>query len=256
MTTHQQTRTDGPRRCALDRDVAMRLAAAEYDKVATFLDTLTPEQWSAQTDCPPWDVRDMVGHMLGMMQMAASVPETVRQSVTSLRRGKKQGILTIDAMTALQIEKNAGFTTAELVEQVRRVGPKAAKGRRRTPAFIRNRTMPELQDVAGQKEPWTFGFLLDIILTRDPFMHRTDIAAAIGVDLDVSAEHEGVLVDDVVNEWAGRHDEAYSLDLTGPAGGRWRRGDAETVTMDALEFCRVVSGRGSGAGPLAVQVPF
>ncbi len=255
MTT-QHLGTDTPRVCALDRDLAMRLASAEYDKVAALLETLTPEQWAAPTSCPPWDVRDMAGHMLGMMQMAATVPETIRQAVASQRRGKKQGILTVDAMTALQIEKNAGLTTTELVAQIRRVGPKAAKGRRRTPKLIRRRTMPELQDVAGQKEPWTFGFLLDIILTRDPFLHRTDIATAIGVDLDVSAKHEGVLVEDVVNEWATRHNEPYDLGLTGPAGGHWQRGEAETITMDALEFCRVLSGRGSGAGPLAVQVPF
>ena len=140
--------------------------------------------------------------------------------------GRSRSILTVDALTALQIEKNAGLSTAELVEQVRRVGPKAAKGRRRTPRLVRRRAIPELQDVAGQKEPWTFGFLIDVILTRDPFLHRTDIAEAIGVKLDVSAEHEGVLVDDVVNEWATRHDEPYDLELTGPAGGHWQRGEA------------------------------
>jgi uncharacterized protein (TIGR03083 family) len=255
MSTDQRIDTR-PRERVMDRELAMRLAGDEYAKVVDLLETLTPEQWSAPTSCEPWDVRDMVGHMLGMMQMAASVPETVRQAVVSLRRGRKQGILTIDAMTALQIEKNAGLSTAELVDEVRRFGPKAAQGRRRTPGFVRRLKMPELQDVGGLKEPWTFGYLLDVILTRDPFLHRTDIAEATGVTLVVTAEHEGVIVDDVVRDWTSRHDEAYDLELTGPAGGRWRRGEAETITMDALEFCRVLSGRGIGSGPLAVRVPF
>lgn len=256
MTTNQQIGTRSPRDGVLDRDVAMRLAADEYDRVAQLLRTLSTEQWTARTDCPGWDVRDMAGHMLGMMQMTASLPEMIRQQIGSARRAKRQGGLTIDALTALQVDKNAELSTTELIDQVRRVGPKAARSRRRTPSFIRKRTISEQQDVAGQKEPWTFGYLFDVILTRDPFMHRIDIAQATGVELDISADHEGVLVDDVVREWATRHNESYDLELTGPAGGRWKRGEAEPITMDALGFCRVLSGRGSGAGPLAVQVPF
>ena len=37
-----------------------------------------------------------------------------------------------------------------------------------------------LERVNGADEPWTFGFLFDVILTRDPWLHRTDIAAATG----------------------------------------------------------------------------
>jgi hypothetical protein len=64
-------------------------------------------------------------------------------------------------------------------------------------------------------------------------------------------------VREVVTEWAGRHDEPYQLTLTGPAGGRWSRGsDGEQLALDAVEFCRVLSGRGSARGLLAVGVPF
>src|SRR4051812_7471497 len=112
MITSQQIDA-GPRDRVMDRDVAMRLAEREYAKVADLFQTLTSEQWVCLTNCAPWDVRDMAGHMLGMMQMAASVPETLRQQVVSQRRAKKAGGLTIDAMTALQVEKNAGLSTAE-----------------------------------------------------------------------------------------------------------------------------------------------
>ena len=41
--------------------------------------------------------------------------------------------------------------------------------------------MPGAMMVGDAQERWTFGFLFDIILTRDPFMHRLDISRATGV---------------------------------------------------------------------------
>jgi uncharacterized protein (TIGR03083 family) len=255
MTVQQSTDRE-PRRSALDRDVAMRLAGSEYDRVVALLEQLTPEQWSAPTDCPVWDVRAMAGHVLGMAQMAASLPEMARQQIGSQRRATRDGGPWIDALTALQVEKNAHLGTAEIVDRMRRVGPKAQRFRRRTPGPVRNRTMPDKQDVGGSKETWTFGYLVDTILTRDPFMHRIDMARATGLPVHATADHEGVIVDDVVREWAGRHASPYALELTGPAGGHWRLGDGEHQTMDAFEFCRTLSGRAPGAGLLATQVPF
>ena len=107
-----------------------------------------------------------------------------------------------------------------------------------------------------QDEWWTMGYLFDVILTRDPFMHRVDIARAARVPMVVSAEHEGVIVDDVVAEWASRHAAPFDLELTGPAGGHWRHGEGEGITMDALEFCRALSGRAPASGLLGVHVPF
>jgi len=45
--------------------------------------------------------------------------------------------------------------------------------------------------------------------------------------------------------------------LTGPAGGRFGAGgEAERLELDALDFCRTLSGRAAGAGLLATGVPF
>jgi hypothetical protein len=96
-----------------------------------------------------------------------------------------------------------------------------------------------------------------VILTRDPFLHRVDICRATGVAMTATAEHEGAIVDDVVREWAGRHGSAYDLTLTGPAGGRWQHGEGgEPISMDAFEFCRVLSGRSPASGLLTTPVPF
>jgi hypothetical protein len=67
-------------------------------------------------------------------------------------------------------------------------------------------------------------------------------------------------VADIVAEWAGRHRQPCELTLTGPAGGTWTfdgtGGDPAVLELDAVEFCRVLSGRGTGDGLLATRVPF
>jgi hypothetical protein len=129
------------------------------------------------------------------------------------------------------------------------------RGRSRIPQFLQSRlTLTPQFD--GVRERWTLAYLFGTILTRDPFMHRIDITRATGLRLTPTPEHEGLIVADVVQEWAARHGQPFRLELTGPAGGSWQTGVGEALTMDALEFCRVVSGRGRGEGLLAVQVPF
>lgn len=238
-------------RSEFDRDLAAGLAQVEYERVADLFDRLTPEQWSMQTDCPGWDVRAMAGHMLGMIQIASSIPELARQQVSATRRAKREGGFIIDSLTRLQIEKNAALTTSELVAAVRATSPKAARNRRRAPGLIRDQTKNEETD--GQ---WTLGYLFDVILTRDPFMHRIDIARATGMPMTITADHEGVIVADVVRDWRGRHGRPFSLELTGPAGGRWDAGGDEPLVLDALEFCRVLSGRAPASGLLTTAVPF
>ena len=88
-------------------------------------------------------------------------------------------------------------------------------------------------------------------------MHRTDIAAATGAPLTLTADHDGVLVADIVQEWATRHGQSCSLTLTGPAGGFWSWGSGgQELQLDAVTFCRALAGRGPAEGLLAVEVPF
>ena len=60
----------------------------------------------------------------------------------------------------------------------------AAKGRRRIPGFVRRMRLPEPQVVNGVPETWSLGYLTDVILTRDPWMHRLDLARATGQGSD------------------------------------------------------------------------
>jgi len=245
------------RRPALDRAVAMRLAAVEYDRVLDQLRSLSTEDWSRPTACPAWDVRALASHLLGMAEMSASVREQMRQ----MRKATRAGGVFIDALTALQVAERQQMTPGQIVVRFVEVGPRAARGRRRAPGFVRRRAMSGDQPVGSRPdspaERWTVGYLVDVILTRDPWMHRTDIAAATGTPLTLTAEHDGVLVADVVKEWAARHGQPCSLLLTGPAGGSWSFGSGgPALQCDAVQFCRGVSGRGRAAGLLAVEVPF
>lgn len=252
MTTVETHATKkDPRLPQLDRATAARLAETEYARVADLLAGLTRDQWAAPTDCTGWDVRAMAGHMVGMVQMVAGVGEMVRQQVASTRRSKREGSLLIDALTALQVEKNAHLTTEQLVEELRRKTPKALRLRHRAPGLIRN------QVIQDGDEWWTMGFLFDVILTRDPFMHRIDITRALGLSMTADPDHEGALVADAVAEWAARHGRDFELVLTGPAGGRWSHGSGgERIELPAFEFCRAVTGRAAAPGLLATQVPF
>jgi uncharacterized protein (TIGR03083 family) len=242
-----------PRTAQLPHQAAMRLAAIEYERFVELLRRLSPQDWSKPTECAGWDVRAMAAHALGMVEMAASIREQNRQMTLARRRG---GVF-IDALTALQVDERPDMTPAEIINRYAQRAGKAAAARRRTPGFIRRRRLPIPQLVADHEETWTIGYLIDIILTRDPWMHRIDVSRATGVANVVTAEHDGVLVADVVAEWAARHRQPYTLHLTGPAGGRWQcRGDGPDIEMDAVQFCRTISGRAPAIGLLTSQVPF
>ena len=258
MTMATTVRTDAPRKPALERGLAMRLAATEYERFTEQLRTLEPADWKAQTACSAWNVQAMVAHVIGMAEMSASMPETVRQ----MRGAKKAGGLFIDALTDLQMRKHVHRSPADLVALSAKVGPKAARGRRRTPKFVRNRSMGQqpVESTGTVTEAWTMGFLTDVVLTRDTWMHRSDIALAVGRDMVLTPDHDGVIVADIVAEWAQRHGQPCSLTLTGPAGGSWSWGSpsdtAPSYELDAVEFCRILCGRGTGEGLLATPVPF
>ena len=254
MTQTDRTATETkPRSSTLDRTTLMRLAGTEYHRFASLLCGLNDDDWALPTDCPEWDVRAMAGHVLGMAEMAASLREGSRQQ----KAAKKRGGVFIDALTGLQVQERAELSTNELTARFMVVGPRAARARRRTPGFIRRRRMPGDELVGGRLEAWTLGYMIDTILTRDPWMHRVDISRATGRSMGLTAEHDGVLVADVVTEWAARHGEPCRLNLTGVAGGSWDFGaDGPVLELDAIDFCRTLSGREPATGLLKAAVPF
>jgi uncharacterized protein (TIGR03083 family) len=248
-------------RPAIGRPTAMRLAETEYRRVTDAVDALLPDDWTRSTDCTAWDVRQLVAHIAGQANLFSTPVEVMRQMRAAQAR-QQPGQAEVDALTAFQVEERKHRGPEELRAELHRVGPRGAKGRRRVPGFIRRRRLPGEEIFNGMSETWSVGYVTDVILTRDPWMHRLDLARATGRDPVLTADHDGVIVADVVAEWARRHGRPYRLELTGPTGGSWSSGTAgEEIVMDAADFCRVISGRrspdgGRPSGLLTTQVPF
>jgi len=251
MTTATRVETIPP----ITRAEAASLARTEYERVADQLRSLAPDDWSKPTDCSLWDVRAMAGHSAGMLATFTGYRSLMGAMRTAAKDAKRSDSPMIDAMTAKQVADHAHLSTSELIAKVDEVGPLAARWRATRPAAFRR--MPMKEEVAGQQETWRIGYLLDTILTRDPWMHRVDIARATGRPMELTSQHDGRIVADVVAEWARRHGKPFVLSLTGPAGGEFVSGDhGEHTTIDAVEFCRTLSGRATGTGLLTQEVPF
>lgn len=229
----------------------MAAAREEYRRLDQLLRDLRPEEWERPTDCAEWDVRAMVAHLVGGADCAASVREMLRQAYQG-RRLRKHGDL-VDKMNAVQVAERAGHVPSRLVADLAVAGERAVRARSRLPRAVRAVPLP-FGPPLGTKP---LGYLMDRIYTRDEWLHRMDICRATGRTPVLDADHDGRIVDDVVREWASYHQQPYHLELTGPAGGTWSSGaDGPRLSLDAVELCRVVSGRAPGEGLLATTVPF
>jgi uncharacterized protein (TIGR03083 family) len=238
----------------IDRAEAAAIAPVELARVVDLFRSLTPDDWARPTANTGWDVRATAGHMVGMLETFSSKISLIRDMVSSTRATPKDGLL-IDTLTAKQVERNASLSTAELIAKTVALAPKQARWRAAQRLLRRGPLKQPMPD--GTVETWSMGWLFDVVLTRDPWMHRTDIAAATGTPMALTAEHDGRIVADAVRDWAGRHGQPFELTLTGPAGGTFVQGSGgEAITVDAVEFCRAVSGRGDRPGLLATDVPF
>lgn len=239
----------------INRGEVEGLARTEYGRIADQLRSLAPDDWTKPTECALWDVRAMAGHSTGMLSTFTGYRTLMRAMRTATKSAKKAGGPMVDALTARQVADHAPLSAAELIAKVDDVGPRAARWRATRPALFRK--MPMKEEVGGQQETWRMGYLLDTILTRDPWMHRVDIARAAGREIELTPGHDGRLIADVVAEWARRHGKPFSLTLTGPAGNEYTSGEnGEHITIDAVEFCRILSGRAIGTGLLDQKVPF
>ncbi|MGD0310849.1 MAG: maleylpyruvate isomerase family mycothiol-dependent enzyme [Acidimicrobiales bacterium] len=237
----------------ITRPEARMLAEEEFTRFAALVASLTPDEWAVPTDCTGWDVRKMVLHVLGSGDAQASVREFAHQ----LRRGMPlnkeiDSHHWVDGLNELQIRERDHLSNEEILLRVGTVGPRAVRGRWRTPHPARYVPLP-----FGPPIGWApLKYLLDVGFTRDVWAHRIDIHAAIGRPMQLTADHDGRLVADIVAEWADIHGEPFELVLDGPAGGKFTQGAAGgRVEIDALDFIRTLSGRLPGAGVLSNPLP-
>jgi uncharacterized protein (TIGR03083 family) len=237
----------------ISRQEAPVLAQTEYERIEALLRALGEDDWTKPTDCELWDVRAMAGHVVGMTQAFTGARELARQMRAGSRAAGDGP--SIDGLTSVQVREQAGFTPAELVDRLAELAPRATRRRARVPGLLRR--IPMKEEVGGKRETWRFGYLLDVILTRDTWMHRIDVSRATAREMVLTPEHDGRIVADIVADWARRHGRPFALTLEGPAGGEYVHGEGGgALALDAVEFCRIVSGRERGSGLLATAVPF
>lgn len=227
-----------------------RLAAVEYDRMLSLLRSLDESDWEAPTDCTEWSVRDMVAHLVGTAE-SASLREQVRVALKGRRIAKRRKLAHIDGINAAQIEERADLGPGDLIDRLERAAPRFVAFRSRFPRVLRGVRVPA---PAG---PLSLGHLMDVVYTRDVWIHRVDITRATARPMVLTPDHDGLIVADVAAEWARCHGKPATLHLEGPAGGDFVFGGGGTEErLDATEFCRMLSGRTPGRGLLATLVNF
>jgi uncharacterized protein (TIGR03083 family) len=237
----------------IQRPEARVIAEEEFRRFAVLTASFTPDDWTRPTDCTAWTTRDVALHVLGAADAQASVKEFLRQFARGLPVNRQiDSHHWVDGINEFQIRERRHLTDAELVEQLTAVGPKAVAGRWGTPAPMRHLPIP-----FGAPVGWVgLWYLLDVGFTRDVWAHRIDVCVATDRTMDLTPDHDGRLVADLVGEWGDIHGQPFELVLTGPAGGRFTQGTGgEQVEIDALDFVRVLSGRLPGTGVLANPLP-
>jgi uncharacterized protein (TIGR03083 family) len=242
----------------IGHDEAMRITAVENQRLLDLLGDLAESDWSRPTDCTRWDVRDIALHLIGSAQAQANPVEFARQVWAGRRlTAEVGGTHWVDGLNEAQLRARRMLPTAELPGRWRTAAAAALKARRRMPGPIRALRLLPLGEALGTRLGWQpLSYLFDIGFTRDVWMHRVDIARAVGRPMTLTPEHDGRIVADIVAEWAGLHGEPATLHLQGAAGGSYEgQGGADPISLEAVEFCRVLSGRAPGEGVLRHALP-
>ncbi|MGN7202235.1 maleylpyruvate isomerase family mycothiol-dependent enzyme [Arthrobacter sp. SAFR-044] len=238
---------------------AMKLAAEENRQFLILLEQLRREHWSAPTDCTRWTVRDIAVHVIASAEAQASPREFLRQ-VWQGRKLTRQinGHHWVDGLNEAQLRARTELEPEGIAARWRNASAAALRARRRLPGAVRALPVLPLGRMADVDFGWQpLSYLFDVGFTRDVWMHRIDICRATGQPLNQTRDHDGRIVEDLIAEWATRHQDPFCLILTGPAGGRFSRpaGFDDSLQIDAIECCRILSGRGQPTGVLQHLLP-
>lgn len=224
---------------------AVVVARAELSALVEEVHALPADRFLGRTDCVAWTVRDVVAHLAGAADEAVHPAVQARHMLTARTRLRKLPLA--DALTAQQIADRSRRSAAEIVAELTRLTPKVPAARARVPGLVRRRKLPDPSALPGDD----LGYLLDVIYTRDVWMHRIDISRATGRALSDSGVEElvvGQIVRDLQRGWAG---PPVRLVLTGRVEGEWPLGgspDGPEVTVDTVSLCRLLSGRSDETG--------
>lgn len=253
------------------------IARVELERFIALLETLSAADWLKPTYCTLWNVQQIASHQAGAYAGFASWAEFKHQWAPPPRPGPGQ--MVVDAVNDLQVAERAQATPAELIAELRQVGPGAIANRQAIPAAIRGLRF-DMESFLYAWRPlallrslrWPYGptfvsfshreqamrglmrldYITDLIYTRDTWMHRIDICHATGREMILTGDHDGRMMALIMRDLAGQLKEALDgksivYDIPGPGGGCWKIGPASTpaatIQMDLLYFNVLASGR-------------
>lgn len=205
------------------------MATDVYTADLADLAVLDGDDWTRPTECDPWTVRDMVAHLVGAAQGHASTVTFLRQYAWAVRHRKQFDGSEMDALSQHEIDLQAGRSGRGLVADLTALAPRAAAGRARLLGWVPVTMPPTGSWYEGMPTKVSMAELSAVVLTRDVWMHRLDIARALG---------RTPVLDPLVDG------QPLTLTLTGPAGGTFQLGrGGAALQLDALDFARHLAGR-------------
>lgn len=237
------------------REQSRSLAHTELARFIELLALLEPDDWDKPTACTLWSVRDIVAHQASHVQLGRGFLGFFAQVAAPAMLGHMlRGMSGLDALNKTQVEKRRQAPIADIIAELQTGTPQSIEARQRASWLGRQVRMP--------LPPFgtiSLGFLLDVILPRDMWMHRHDIAAATGKPFVQTADHDGYMIEQTVLDAAHYavprlRDIEVHLTLRGVSGGEWRFGSGSPVhlSIDSVDFMRRTSERLSVDDALAL----
>ena len=221
----------------LSGDEAQRIGAFQNERMLSLLRTLDVGEWDAQTDCDRWAVRDIVAHLIGWAECFGSFKEFRHQFGASIKRRKELGN-PVNAQNEQQVEDRRHLSVDELLERYEAATARFLNFRMKVGKYAHYVPYYDPSIIKFSN----LGYISRVIFTRDTFMHRIDICRATGRP-PIMARDDAILMSDVVRDWARRHDVDATIDLGVVGTFLAGRSGRATISGDAAEFSRVMTGR-------------
>jgi uncharacterized protein (TIGR03083 family) len=227
------------------RGRAFEIIEAENAAFLASIRGLDAAAWQRPTACAGWTVHDLVAHVIGQSEEGSRPWLLIRR----IRRARKRypALASLDGHNQCQVDDRRHVPDEALADQFARESKRGLRAMRRLPAPVRrmriSRVFPE--DASALPED-SMDYLVRVLAARDFWMHRVDVADAVGGTLQPGHGDREVVaqvIADLAAQWTG---PPALLDLTGPAGGRWTLGTgapAATLSADAIVYMRQLSGR-------------
>ncbi|MFC9695049.1 maleylpyruvate isomerase family mycothiol-dependent enzyme [Kribbella sp. NPDC056951] len=227
-----------------DRPQCAEHRAAELEAWHDLLASINGSEWQRRTVCDEWDVADIAGHMIGQAEdvnIPWSFPRRMRKAKRAYPTKPK-----FDRHMMVQADEHRGTPPDELRSTFDQVWAKATRKILRNPGLVRRMSF-SVDEYPGFS--LDLGYVQDILLSRDLWMHRDDICQALGRPFDAGRYGEEMIAQvmrDVIDGpfWGDR--PAVDVELTGQGGGTYRLGRGEPVghaAVDAVGYMRTLSGR-------------